>query len=184
MKKCSVRISCALAALALAVATYGPALQAAGQEGVKAGASLEAALDQLEQALKRGVALDFRMRYPRRTYTRLKREGGCDIALRESQVPGGVNTSGSGVPVADLSSAEWRVNLSGLDPAGFKVEKPAKGDYRVIRFAAAGGKEAIKRQGFAPGDGGRVTEGRIYVGGDVASEVAAALEKAVNACRK
>jgi hypothetical protein len=184
MKKCSVRISCALAALALAFSTYGPARQAGGQEGVKAGASLEAALDQLEQGLKRGVAIDFRMRYPRRTYTRLRRAGGCDIGFRESQVPGGALTSDPGRPVEDLSSAEWRVNLSELDPAGVKVEKPAKGEYRVIRFAAAGGKEAIRRQGFGPGDGGWVTEGRIYVGGDVASEVAAALEKAITACRE
>ena len=184
MKKCSVRISCALAALALAFSTYGSARQASGQEGVKAGASLEAALDQLEQGLKRSVALDFRMRYPRRTYTRLKRAGGCDIGFRETQVPGGVNARDSGRPVADLSSAELRVNLSGLDPAGVRVEEHAKGDYRVIRFAAAGGQKAIKRQGFGSGDGGWLTVGRIYVGGDVASEVAAALEKAINACRE
>ena len=184
MKKCSVRVSCALAALALTFSTYGSARQTGGREGVRAGAPLEAALDRLEQALKRGVALDFRMRYPRRTYTRLKRAGGCDIGLRESQVPGGASARDFGRPVAELSSAEWRMNLSDLDPAGVKVEKPAKGDYRVIRFAAAGGKETIKRQGFGPGDGGWVTEGLIYVGGDVAPEVAAALEKAITACRE
>lgn len=183
MKKRSVRISCALAALALAFSTSGFARQTGGREGVRAGASLEASLDQLEQALKKSVALDFRMRYPRRTYTRLKREGGCNISLRESQVPGGAHARDVGNPVADLSSAEWRVDLSGLDPAGVRVEKPAKGDYRVIHFAAAAGKEGIKREGYWPGDAGRIAEGRIYVGEDVASAVATALEKAVTACR-
>ena len=184
MNKCSSRISCALVALTLAFFTYGSARPAGGQEGVKAGASLEAALDQLEQALKKSVAIDVRMRYPRRTYTRLKRAGGCDIVFRESQVPGGSIASDPGRPVADLSSAEWRVNLSSLDPAGVKVDKTSKGEYRVIRFAAAGGKETIRRQGFGPGDGGWLSEGRIYVGGEVASEVAAALEKAITACHE
>jgi hypothetical protein len=184
MKKCSVRISCAVAALALAFSSYGAARQAGGQKGVKAGASLETALDQLEQGLKRSVAIDFRMRYPRRTYTRLKRAGGCDIDLRESQVPGGPHARDVGNPIADLSSAEWRVNLSELDPAGVKVEKPAKGDYRVIRFAAAEGKKAIKWSGYGPGAGGWTAEGRIYVGGDVAPEVATAFEKAITACRE
>ena len=184
MKKYSVRISCALAALALAFSTSGFARQTGGREGVRAGASLEASLDQLEQALKRGAAVDFRMRYPRTTYTRLKRAGGCDISLRESQVPSGPNARDIGSPISDLGSAEWRMNLSGLDPAGVRIEKPSKGDYRIIHFAAAAGKEAIKREGYGPGDASRVTQGRIYVGEDVASAVATSLEKAIAACRE
>ncbi|HLM57404.1 MAG TPA: hypothetical protein VK422_14920 [Pyrinomonadaceae bacterium] len=184
MKKFSVRIPCALAALALVFSASGFARQTGGGKGVRAGASLEASLDQLEQALKRGAAIDFRMRYPRTTYTRLKRAGGCDISLRESQVPGGAHARDVGNPVTDLSSAEWRVNLSGLDPAGVRVEKPSKGDYRIIHFAAAAGREAIRREGYWPGDAGRIAEGRIYVGEGAASAVATALEKAISACRE
>ncbi len=184
MKKFSVRISCALAALALAFSADGSAGQTGRQAGVQGSASLEASLDQLEQALKRGAAIDFRMRFPRTTYTRLKRAGGCDISLRESQVPSGPHARDIGRPISDLSSAEWRVNLSGLDPAAVRVEKPSKGDYRIIHFAAAAGKEAIKWGGYGPGDASRVTQGRIYVGEEAAPTVAAALEKAITACRE
>lgn len=184
MKKFSLRISCALAALALAFSANGSAGQTGRREGVKAGASLETSLDQLEQALKSGAAIDFRMRYPRTTYTRLKRAGGCDISLRESQVPSGPHARATGSPITDLGSAEWRVNLSGLDPAAVRVEKPSKGDYRIIHFAAAAGKDAIKWGGYAPGDASRVTQGRIYVGEEAAPAVAAALEKAIAACRE
>lgn len=184
MKKYSIRISCALAALALVFSASGSAQQTGRKEGVRAGGSLESSLDQLEEALKRSVALDFRMRYPRRTYTRLRRASGCDIGFRESQVPSGPRARAVGTPIVDLSAAELKVDLSGLDPAGVEVETPAKGDYRIIHFAAAEGRKAIKWTGYGPGDSGWLTEARIYVGEDVAPAVAAALEKAINACRE
>lgn len=182
MKKLSLGMCCVVVALALASLAGASAAGTGRQENGRAGSQLEASLDELEQALKKSAALDFRQRYARRTYTRLKRAGGCEVGFVVSYVPGGAIASQPGQPAADLSRDEWRVNLSGLDRGGVTVEKPAEGDYRIVRFAALGGGEAIRRVGQAVTDGGPAPEGRLYVGEKEAPAVAAALERAIGAC--
>ena len=80
--------------------------------------------------------------------------------------------------------AEWKVNLSDLDIAELRIETPAKGDYRVIRFATMGSKESIKWKGFGVGEGGWVLEGRLDIGEKVIPQITAALKQAIIACRE
>lgn len=173
----------------LVTLTLGLYLNGAAQQGERtkkpqAAVSVEMPLDQLEQRLKESVALDFRQRYTRRTYVRLKRKGGCDVSFQVSQVPGSPYFHDPQKPGPDLSTAEWSVNLSDLDPAGVEIGRPTKGDYRVIRFAALGGREAIKWRGLYVGDIGRMSEGRIDVAEKVAPQIEAALRQAIIACRE
>lgn len=182
MKRFSLAMSCVVVGLALASSAGASAGLAGRQENAGAGSRLEASLDELEGALKGSVALDFRQRYARRTYTRLKREGGCRVSFAVSRVPGGAIVSDPDRPAGDLSYEVWKVNLSGLDRGGVAVETPSKGDYRLVRFAALAGEEAIKLEGRAVGESGWAAEGRLYVGEKDAAAVAAALEGAISAC--
>jgi hypothetical protein len=86
--------------------------------------------------------------------------------------------------VPDFSSEQLTVNLSGLDRNGVGVEKPVKGDDRIIHVTALGGQQAIKWESSRLGDSGWLAEGRIYVGGGDAAAIAAALEQAIIACQE
>jgi hypothetical protein len=146
--------------------------------------SLESSLARLEQGLKGSVAVDFRQRYARRTYVRLKRRGGCNISFQISLIPGSPYVNQTHRASPELSSAEWRMNLSDLDSAEVKIEKPEKGDYRVIRFATMGGKASLKWEGFGVQDVGWPSRGEIHVSEKESSHIAAALEQAIRACQK
>ncbi len=172
----------------LVTLTLTLSLSIAAQQGVtpeksQRSASLETSLGQLERDLKESVALDFRHRFARRTYVRLKQRGGCNISLQVSQVPSSSYVNHPDRPATDLSLAEWRINLTDLDAAEVKVERPANGDYRVIRFATLAGKESIKWNGFGVGDVKWTSGGRLDVGEKQAPQVAAALQQAIVACR-
>jgi hypothetical protein len=184
MTKRSLTKPCVLVTLTLVLCLNGAAQKGNRTEKARAGASVEMSLDRLEQELKESVTLDFRMRYPRRTYVRLKRRGGCDITFQVSQVPGSAYVNESSQPGASLSSAEWRVSLSDLDADGVEMDRPEKGDYRVMRFATLGGREAIKLKGFGTGDVRWVREGRIDISEKAAPQVATALRQAIGACRE
>lgn len=184
MKKTSIATSCLFVTLTLVLSLEISAQQNARAEKSKGSASLERSLDQLGQGLKESVAIDFRHGYFRRTYVRLKQRGGCNISFQESLVPSSSSVREAFKPATDLSYAEWRVNLTDLEIAEVKIETPAKGDYRAIRFATIGGKESIKWTGFGVGDAGWVSEGRIDIGEKYAPQVAAALEQAIIACRE
>jgi hypothetical protein len=184
MKKRSLTAACLLVTLTLALCLNGAAQKGVRTEKAQAGDSLEMSLDSLEQALKESAALDFRQRYPRTTYTRLKRRGGCDISFQVSLVPGtasGHEPSRSG---SELSYSELRMSLSDLDAAGVEVYRPETGDYSIIRFATLGGKEAIKSKDLAPGDVRQSRIGRLYVGENVAPRIVTALQQAITACKK
>jgi hypothetical protein len=184
MKKISVSIPCTFVMLALVLCVSGSAQQSDLKEKTQASASLEMSLDQLKRGLKESVALDFRHGYARRTYVRLKRTDGCNISFQVSQVPGSSKVHEPQQPGSDLSTAEWKVNLSNLDIAEVKIETAVKGDYRVIHFATIGRKESIKWKGFGVGEGGWVSEGRIDIGEKVTPRIAAALQQAIIACRE
>jgi hypothetical protein len=150
----------------------------------KDGVALARSLDQLGQGLKDSVAVELRQwNGPRKTYVRLKQREGCNITFQVSQVPSNSNVNLQNQLPPNLSYAEWRVNLSDLDIAAVKIEKPAKGDYRFIRFATIGGRESIKWRGGV-GDAGWVSWGRIDIEEKYAPQVAAALEQAIAACRE
>ena len=184
MKKRSVTMPCILGLLILVLGVNGSAQQGGLKEKMPASASLELAFDQLKRELKESVALDFRHGYARRTYVRLKRRDGCNITFPVSQAPGNSTVHNPQRPVSDLSMAEWKVNLSDLDIAELRIETPAKGDYRVIRFATMGSKESIKWKGFGVGEGGWVLEGRLDIGEKVIPQITAALKQAIIACRE
>ncbi|HUS10238.1 MAG TPA: hypothetical protein VMZ30_07210 [Pyrinomonadaceae bacterium] len=184
MKKTSLTLPFILVTLTLGLYLDGAAQQGERTKKPPATISSEMPLEQLEQRLKESVALDFRQWYVRRTYVRLKRKGGCDISFQVSQVPGNPYFHDPQKPGPDLSTAEWSVNLSDLDPVGVEIGRPTKGDYRVIRFAALGGREAIKWRGPGAGEVGRRSEGRFDVGEKVAPQIAAALTQAIIACRE
>ena len=158
--------------------------QNAGAQKAKGIDSLESSLVQLELRLKESVAVDFQQSSARRTYVRLKRRSGCNISLHVSHVPGSPYVHEPGKPGPDLSSAEWRMNLADLDSGEIKIERPAKGDYSVIRFATLGGKASIKWKGFGVHDAAWKSHGQIHVGEKDAPLVAAALEQAILACRE
>jgi len=188
MKKYSVRIAFTLAAVALALSTYGAPRPGGNQGSAKGDASLDAALDIVERAVKNVTVLDFRMKQPRRTITRLTRNGRCKILLRSSSLPG-FQARETGRPAQDPSFSERAVDLALLTPDGVTVAEPkiaelARDDYRVIQFTSAGNNKAIKRRVMAPARSGYVTQGVIYVAHDVASEVAAALKEAISICRQ
>ena len=84
MKKSSLVMPCVLVALTLGLCLKGTARQGERTEKAQAGAFPEASLDELERRLKESVALDFRNRYARRTYVRLKRKGGCNAVFQVS----------------------------------------------------------------------------------------------------
>lgn len=185
MKKTSLTTLCLLVTLTLVLSLDISAQQNARAEKSKGSASLERSLDQLGQGLKQSVAIEFRQWHgARKTYVRLKQRDGCNISFQVSQVPSSPYVNEHNQPPPDLSYAEWRVNLSNLDIAEVKIETPAKGDYRVIRFATIEGQETIKWKGFGVGDAGWVSEGRINVGEKDAPQVAAALKQAIIACRE
>jgi hypothetical protein len=184
MKKRLLITSCLLVTLTLVLCLDVSAQQNPVPEKSKNSVSLEKSLDQLGEGLRDSVAIDVRLSYVRRTYVRLKERGGCEISFQVSQVPGSPYANQGYKPGPDLSSAEWRVNLSDLNVAEVKIETPAKGDYRVVSFATAGGKESIKWKGFGVGDVRWVSGGRIDISEGHAPKVAAALEQAIIACRE
>lgn len=188
MKKYSVRIAFTLAAVALALSTYGAPRPGGNQGRANGGASLDAALDIVERAVKNVTGRDFRMKQLRITITRLTRDGRCKILLRSSTVPG-FQARETGRPAEEMSSSELAVDLALLDPDGVTVVKPkiaesARDDNRIIHFTSAGDNKAIKSRVMAPGQSGYRTQGGIVVAEDVASEVAAALKEAISICRQ
>ncbi len=186
MKKRAPAVAYILVALMLASPAAVPAQKNGRAEGAPADASLEASLDRLERELRGSVAVDFRQRYARRTYVRLKRRGGCDVSFRVSDDPPGRGLSESATPAYAHPHpyAELRVSLSDLDPYGVRVERSAKGDYAVISFATLGGKESIRWEDFERQKAGWLSGGRIEVGGKDAPRVAEALGQAIASCRE
>lgn len=169
--------------LSIVLLTLVLSLDTSAQKSTGSG-SLERSLDQLGQELKQSVAIDYRQwTGARMTYVRLKQRDGCNISLQVSQVPSNPHVNRGNQAPADLSYAEWRVNLTDLDVAQVKIETPVK-DYRVIRFATSGGKESIRWKGIGAGDAGLVSRGWLDIGEKHAPQVAAALEQAIIACRK
>lgn len=173
-----------LVPLSLALTLDISAQQNAGAGKSTMSPNLESLLDQLGRELKESVVIEpRRWGGVRRTYVRLKHRGGCNITFQVSIVPSSPNANQPNRTPPDLSTAEWRVNLSDLDIAQLTIETPAIGDFRVMRFATIGGKESIEWKGFAPGDVGRMSGGWIYIGRS-GLQAAAALEQAIIACRE
>ena len=180
MKKISLTTSCLLVTLTLLLSLDISAQQNDRAKKSKGSASLERSLDQLGQVLKEGVVIEFNQwTGSRKTYVRLKQRGGCNITFQVSVL---VPSLASEKERTGLSYAEWRVNLSDLDIADVKIETPAKGDYRVMRFATIGSKDSIKWNGFW--DAGWVSEGRFDIEEKYAPQVEAALQQAIIACRE
>jgi hypothetical protein len=188
MKKRAFTTLCGLVTLTLLLSLHTSAQDISVQQNSREKKpknvdALESSLAQLEQGLKASVAVDFRQRYARRTYVRLKRRDGCNISFQISYIPGSPYVNQTHKASPDLSYAEWKMNLSDLDIAEVKIERPAKGEYRVIRFATMGGKESLKWEGGVQ-DVGWLSRGEIHVGEKEASQIAAALEQAIRACRE
>jgi hypothetical protein len=183
MKKKSLAALCILITLTIGLCLNVVARQGGQAAKAQARASLDASLDQLERGLKEGASINIGYRYVRRTYVRLKRSGGCAVSFRVTRSPGYVLGRSTSEPAEELTSEEWRVNLSELDPAKVELFGPNDGNFTTVQFSALSGKEAIRLKGNVY-NSGTVAVGRFQINEKVAPQVAEALRQAITACKQ
>ena len=126
MKKISLKMACVIAILTLLLSASGSAQQTGRARNVQTSPALEMSLNQLEQGLKKSVALDFRQQYAMRTYTRLKRMGGCQISFQISTFPGISSFREPNRPTPNFSTDQWIVDLTDLDHTGITPDIEAE----------------------------------------------------------
>lgn len=180
MKNKSLTILGLLVTLTLVLTLNVSAQQNAQVRQQKSSASLERSLAQLGQGLKQSVVSDLNQwTGPKKTYVRLKQRGGCAISFQVSEVPSVIYATSR--QAVDLSVWELKVNLGELENS--EIVLPLQGDYKVILFSTIGGKESIRRTGVGVDVGRWSSVERIKIEEKYASQVAAALQQAIIACR-